>query len=287
MLRRFTLALVIALIGTNSFGDTLIPETRFLLPKAGPDFGGLSGLLIHADGSAGTVLSDRGYLFPVTFKRAANGALIGISIGDGQSLNTFLGDEDRMDSEALAITRSGDLLVGFERPSRMETLTDGGFETAARQPFPNAGLRRGNKGLEALAAHPNGSMVVGLQETPAKGEDSIAIYALGSDEPAPIGHLPYDKPFQVTGADFGPDGRLYILERAFSFLGFRTRVRSLDLATPEIPPVTHFQSALGDYDNLEGISVWADTSGTTRVTLVSDDNFLSILRSEIVELVLQ
>ena len=36
------------------------------------------------------------------------------------------------------------------------------------------------------------------------------------------------------------------------------------------------------YDNLEGIAVWADGQGI-RITMVSDDNFLFVQRTELVE----
>ena len=36
------------------------------------------------------------------------------------------------------------------------------------------------------------------------------------------------------------------------------------------------------YDNLEGISVWDDGVGM-RITMISDDNFLFVQRTEIVE----
>ena len=40
------------------------------------------------------------------------------------------------------------------------------------------------------------------------------------------------------------------------------------------------------HSNLEGISVWVDPKCATRVTMISDDNFLPVLRSEVVEYVL-
>ncbi|MDG1104291.1 MAG: hypothetical protein P8N75_13215 [Ascidiaceihabitans sp.] len=40
------------------------------------------------------------------------------------------------------------------------------------------------------------------------------------------------------------------------------------------------------HDNLEGISVWTHQKGATRVTMISDDNFLPILSSEVVEYIL-
>jgi hypothetical protein len=84
----------------------------------------------------------------------------------------------------------------------------------------------------------------------------------------------------TVGADFGPDGLFYILERTVSPLGFRSRVQGLDdqVLLSTLP---------SKHGNLEGISVWRDSAGQTRVTMVSDNNFLSVLRSEIVEYSLQ
>jgi hypothetical protein len=49
---------------------------------------------------------------------------------------------------------------------------------------------------------------------------------------------------------------------------------------------TVLQTRLGDHGNLEGLAVWRDTDGLLRLTMVSDDNFLSFLPGEIVEYVL-
>ena len=42
----------------------------------------------------------------------------------------------------------------------------------------------------------------------------------------------------------------------------------------------------GQFDNLEAISLWHDRSGATRITMISDDNFLRIQRTQIVEYIL-
>lgn len=283
MLCRFTLALTA--FASCAFGDTFTPVTRLLLNDGDPNFGGLSALLMAPDGQSGTTLSDRGSLFPLVFHRTPDGDLHNIDIGTGQTVATHLGVDEKMDSEALARTPSGGLSVGFEQPSRLEVLNPKTMGTAARHAFPNVQLRSRNKGLEAIATHPSGAFTIGLQEVPSKGEDTITIYALGAESPAPIFQLPVVKDFRVTGADFGPDGQLYILERAFSFLGFRTQIRRFDLTSQDVVPEVIFQSKLGDFDNLEGISVWQDSAGKLRISLVSDNNFLSILRSEFVELV--
>jgi hypothetical protein len=44
-----------------------------------------------------------------------------------------------------------------------------------------------------------------------------------------------------------------------------------------------FTSAVGQHDNLEGLSVWRDTKGTIRLTMIADDNFYFFQTTEIVE----
>ena len=46
------------------------------------------------------------------------------------------------------------------------------------------------------------------------------------------------------------------------------------------------ESRIGQFDNLEGISVWRDDRNRTRITLISDDNFFLFQKTELVEFVL-
>ena len=50
-----------------------------------------------------------------------------------------------------------------------------------------------------------------------------------------------------------------------------------------INEVTLLESSTGVHDNLEGLSVWRDPTGTLRATMVSDDNFKALQRTELVE----
>jgi hypothetical protein len=97
--------------------------------------------------------------------------------------------------------------------------------------------------------------------------------------------LPRTKGFDPVGADFGPDGRFYLLERGFhGILGFSNRVRSFALGSNAFTDERlEMQSAAGTHDNLEGIAVWQDKHGDIRLTMISDDNFFWAQRSEIVE----
>ncbi len=99
--------------------------------------------------------------------------------------------------------------------------------------------------------------------------------------------LPSRGSFSAVVVDFGPDNLLYLLERTVTALGFSTRVRRFDLAAIDLGEETLLTTWPSYHDNLEGISLWQDASGATRVTMISDDNFQTIQRNEIVEYILQ
>lgn len=89
--------------------------------------------------------------------------------------------------------------------------------------------------------------------------------------------------FLVSDAAIGPDHRLFVLERAhFGPGGFATRLRRFDPPDPLSHETAVLQTEPGVHDNLEGLASWRDAKGL-RATMVSDDNFSSLLRSEIVE----
>jgi hypothetical protein len=141
-----------------------------------------------------------------------------------------------------------------------------------------------NTGIEALATDAAGRLHA-IPERPPQGRIELPVYRLGPAGWEEAFALPRLPPFSVTGADFGPDGALYMLERAVVLpLGFASRVRRLvpgpggawtGEVVLETPP--------GRHGNLEGIAVWRDAAGGLRLTLAADDNFLPLLASEVVE----
>jgi hypothetical protein len=99
--------------------------------------------------------------------------------------------------------------------------------------------------------------------------------------------MPVDPEFAPVGADFGPDGKLYLLERAIYPFGFYSRVRVMTVEMEGVSGIeTVLQTRLGTHGNLEGLSVWQDPAGQIRLTMVSDDNYLPFMRSQLVEYVL-
>jgi hypothetical protein len=113
------------------------------------------------------------------------------------------------------------------------------------------------------------------------------------DDPFPVYRFKdgWTQPFSIprigdylpTAADFGPDGRLYILEREFhGLLGFQSRVRRFDIGAIDAGQML-LETAIGQHDNLEGLSVWRDGDGALRLTMISDDNFRFFQSTQIVE----
>ena len=189
------------------------------------------------------------------------------------------------DSEGLAIAADGTAYVSFEWMHRVWSYPD--IEGPAR-PLPlhrDFGGFAGNAGLEALAIDAGGTL-----------------YALpdrsgGLTEPFPVYRYrdgTWDKPcsierrgeFLPVGADFGPDGLFYLLERRFlGVFGLQSRVRRFLIEGDTIgQEQTLFETAPWTHDNLEGIAVWRDSEGFIRLTMISDDNGRAPLqRTEFVE----
>jgi len=133
-----------------------------------------------------------------------------------------------------------------------------------------------------LAIHPDGTLYTLPEVSKAKGAP-FPLFALKKDQWQITHTLPRRGPFMAVGADFDTNGRLYLLERAVSPLGFRSRIRRFDLSTPDLGEITLLQSPPARFDNMEAISVWTNAAGKTQLTLISDDNFLSIQQTQIVE----
>jgi hypothetical protein len=252
-----------------------------------PGFGGFSALEMAADGLSFTALSDRATLWRGRVTRDAAGMIGAVEVLETTRLLDSKGAALRdttADSEGLAIAPDGSIYISFEGLTRV-VRHPRADAPAQLLPRPEAfGKMQLNSSLEALAIGPDGT----LYTLP---ERSGAL-----DRPFPVWRYrggAWDQPFSIprdggwlpVGADFGPDGRFYLLERDFwGLLGFLSRVRRFDLGPDGFSGgEVLVQTRAGVHDNLEGISVWRDAAGAIRLTLISDDNFRLFQRSELVE----
>ena len=267
------------------------PPAGFLSATAlrsdNPTFGGLSAIEIDADGSRFTALSDRSRFVTGTLRRDDQGRIIEVTLGPMPVLRgkgTGALAPGRNDSEGLAIAPDGTIFVSLEGVPRVLRYRhlDGPAENL---PSPPDFARMARNGaLEALAVDAAGRLYT-LPESVKAGADFPA-FRFAQGRWSHVFDLPRDGAFLPVGADFGPDGRLYILERQFHGLpGFSSRVRAVALSEDGTPTAveTVMQSPIGLHGNLEGLSIWADAQGRLRLTMVTDDNFMPWQRSEIVE----
>jgi len=149
---------------------------------------------------------------------------------------------------------------------------------------PDFKKMQNNSSLEALAIGPDGAFYT-IPERSGGLETPFPVYRYSNGAWTKPFVIPRRGPYLVVGADFGPDGRFYLLERAFnSIFGFQTRVRRFSVEGKRISNEEILvESPSGRHDNLEGLAVWQDGAGDIRLTMISDDNFRILQSTEFVE----
>lgn len=251
-----------------------------------PDFGGFSSIEMMDDGETFLSTSDKGYFFEGRLVRSA-GRLVGVdNVRKSRILNQN-GKPPRhweTDAEGLAIGADGALYVSFEGVHKIARYTELGGSGTDLPRARDFGRLQSNSSLEALAIDPIGRLLT-IPERSGTLERPFPVYRLHNGRWGKAFSIPRRGGFLVVGADFGPDHRLYILERRFNGLsGFATRVRSFRILNGTLVRERELlRTTNGTHDNLEGIAVWQTDAGNTRVTMISDDNFRVFQRTEFVE----
>lgn len=290
MPRRAFLGLAAALLLVAGLTGSLMPEPKagfsgaFVLAQDDPNFGGMSALELSADGMAITLLSDKGRFVQGTIRRDSLGKITGATFGKMQELQGTDGAPlalGETDSEGLALAAGGQAFVSFEGPSHVRAFPHLDQPSHLLPDAPAFATLEDNKALEALAVDASGT----LYTIPETSDGDFPVFRWqGNAWDIPF-HIAKLGNFLPVGADVGPDGQLYLLERQFRGLsGFASRLRRFDLASGDVTRGTIILEAeTGAHDNLEGVSVWRDGSGRLIATMVSDDNFLPLLQMELVE----
>lgn len=250
-------------------------------------FGGLSALELSGDGLHVTALTDRGMMIQAEIRRDAKGQIAEIAASPLIPLGVPPTDQITpfpYDTEGLALAPDGSFFVSTEMDTRVLQFDPSG-RMAVALPAPRDFRAMGqNAGLEALAIDGEGALYT-MPEVTNRQDGAYPVFRYRNGR--------WDRPFLIrgtpgvlpVGADFGPDGRLYLLERQFRWLGgFASRIRRIAPQGPGIAvDEVLLETAPGAFGNLEGLSVWRDAGGALRLTLVADDNFLFFLGTEVVE----
>jgi hypothetical protein len=276
MPRRPVVALILVLLATDSVAAPRAEHLGSWTWETGvPGLYGFSAIELSEDGERFTVMGDGGQIVRGRIHRT-DGVVDGLRQWKFTSLRGTAGgpmERSYRDSEGLAIAPDGTAYVSFEWMHRVWSYPD--LEVPAR-PLP---LHRdfrgfpGNGGLEALAVDGEGTLF------------AVPERSGGLTAPFPVYRFRdgvWDIPFTIerrgeflpVGADFGPDGLFYLLERRFlGIFGLQSRVRRFAIEGDTIgQEQTLMETRPWTHDNLEGIAVWRDAEGFIRLTMISDDN---------------
>ena len=261
--------------------------SRFALPLMSGGVNDFSGIA-STDGVNVMLLSDHGFIVVGRLQRGYNQQIEGIDLRQVSVLT----DENGVgltgalhDSEGIAVAPDGSIFVSFEQHNRVlryARLGAPGMPVGGHEDFPR--LRAG-RGLEALAVARDGTLY-SIPERAARATYGFPSYRLQRGEWTGSFRRPMDGTFLPVGADFGPDGLLYVLERDGAGSSLRAQVRRFGINGRAISePVVVMRSEAGQFGNLEGLSVYRDWNGRIRLLMVADDD-RGVARSEIVDVVL-
>lgn len=277
----FVVSATLLLVSGASGADVSLVG-RYTLPAEGKTYGGLSAIHISDDGSHMIAVSDRGTITQGDIVRDQSGQIVDVIVDAPVKITPFPHETraSLLDSEGIAVAPDGTFYISFEGFTRVGKFTEVGAPEEVVPITPEFSGMQSNAALEALAIDSEGRLYA-LPERTGRYDRPFPVYRFDGTRWSQPFAIPRTESFLVVGADFGPDGLLYLLERDFSGIGFLTRVRRVDFdaATSE----TILQTGLGVHGNMEGISVWQNAAGETIMTLIADDNFRGFLNNEIAE----
>ena len=280
------------------------PETRFgelefvgglELASTNRDFGGLSAFRFLNDGGSFLGITDTGFWYAGAMERDARGRPAGVSKFRLAPLQGEGGMpvEGKWNSDAEGMSVSGNTVtVSFERIHRIAEfdLDLENFASTPRflpLPLPRNELRS-NRGIETIAEAPVASPLAGARVAVTEKSLDTAGDMFAAVLEGPRKGVFYVKrldDFDISDGDFLPNGDLLLLERRFSIAsGVALRIRRIpgDAIKPGATvsgPLILDADMRYQIDNMEALDVWKARDGSTRVSLVSDDNHAIIQRN--------
>lgn len=256
------------------------------------DFGGLSGLTFTGLNQQFAMVSDAGEFVSgqLIYNQTGNPLeivsvqLVPIQNSKGEALpRAFARDAEAIET----IYRDGEpaaVRVGFENLTRVAdfSLISGRPDGPAREVvIPEwLGDLRTNKSLEAVCIAPDASPIAGstllITEAARDNNGMIIGFMLGRKDRGRITLAPTPG-MNPTDCAFLPNGDLLVLERGIGFLSFTMQLRRI--TADQVKPNANLQGEVllsasgGNVDNMEGLAVRKGPDGSTRITIISDDNF--------------
>jgi len=284
-MRHRLVALILALgLAAPLSAETLSHISTFFWPSE--TINGVSGLEMSTDGARFAAVSDLGWYLSGTFKRQ-DGRITGVTL---EQFSPLLGQDglpvaarrvgDWSDAEGLAIAPDGTHFIVFERWMRAARYVAPDAAADFIKDHPDFRSYPENRQLEATALAPDGTLYA-FAEKPARRSGDFPVYVLRENGWSIEGAIAPEGGFSITGADFGPDGRLFLLERKLILgLWWQSQIRVFD--APRGSGQVLWRSNPGAFYNLEGIAVWQGADGL-RLTVISDNNRRRSEPTQIVE----
>ena len=279
----FTYTITINKWELNLFGSKI-------LTYEDQDFGGISGLTVSENGENFVFLSDKSFFFKGKIIRDNLNKIVDLKILDKGQLSSSKGEiltGKNIDSESIVKIDKSGYYVSFESNNRImyhETLKSPGKFIPEHSDFDKLLF---NDGIEALAIKDNGELYA-LPELPPKGKDYHPIYKFNNNEWSIIDKIKIDQGFKVVDAEMIDDKNLITLERKFSFYdGFKIRLRRIIFEKNIIKNSEILLESLPwEYYNFEGLGKWKDSNGNIYLTIISDNQFSPLLKTEVKEFIL-
>ena len=268
----------------------------FALESPDSRFGGLSGMVVEADGSRLLAVSDSGWWIEIALAHDQAGRLSAIGQGRIAPMLDEAGQQPRrkVDADAEALTRGdhGNLMVAFEQRHRVMAFRAdpdrlaGKAAPVALIPALDAGHR--NRGIEALAALDSGALLA-VSQGLARA-DGLAAWIIAGSETRELVY-PFDGAFEPSDLTGLADGRLVALERAFSmFSGFRARLMLVEGVAPGQTRLTLTEIGRIEApmltENFEALGARLGPGGEVLFYLVSDDNHNPLQRTLLLQFAL-
>ncbi len=250
------------------------------------NFGGFSGLRLSEEGKVLYAVSDQGHFLKANIIRDPEDKISALKNTEFPRLRNRVGKKIKGkkngDAESLEISGK-QFLIGFERNHRVDFFTQKNAKLWADEGAKPIGLKGydfpNNKGPEAIAISPlTQELFVFSEYAPnKKGHHQGLIIKGNKIEPLAV---TLTAGYSLTDAHFLADGDLLILERFYTPLtGQAMRIRKFESTELKANAVISGEIILEatnqmEIDNMEGLAITKKQDGSTRVTLISDDNFL-------------
>jgi hypothetical protein len=279
----------------------LVYRGGLVLTSDNPDFGGLSGLRVAADGRV-VAVTDAGQWVHFRLVEAA-GQLTGVRDGQIQPILGFdgeAGDKPDRDVEAVETTVPGSVVISFERNHRLWTYrADDPFDPATIAQRPSEQVQAPamrvwplNGGPEAITALPDGRWLILSEEAegPIGSTQGLLCGEVGAAPATPdcatVLRFGYRAPagFKPTDAVMLSSTQVLVLNRRFHpLVGMAAAITLIDLAGVTADTVVEGETLARlvppvSVDNMEGISLVV-REGRRMIYLLSDDNFNGLQRT--------